>query len=195
MLNLKVLTENATAKSKGFVAEQVVTDLLAHEYKEQGCSFCLRLLNQTGKPSDSDAGVEELYSIISNLSGGASLSLMPLFKVDAESSDVQDAIKKLEEVGFPESVTVWLDEKSIQELSSVNSDSENAKNIREDWKKGLSEAGYSIGYYFDNNVLEAVDYGPFLSGSSLNGNAMKTVSIGDNLGAYEIRWAFLSSDE
>lgn len=208
---LKVLTENATAHAKGFVAEQVVTYSLAQEYKKQGYSFCLRLINHTNEKTNRDADDAELYSMMSNLSGGSGLSVMPLFKVPAVIEDrsgtwgdIRAAINELRRAGFPKNITVWLDEKSVQDYLTLNSNSDSAKELRENWVRALNEAGYSVGYYFgnmegyacpptnigNNTVLEAVD-----CGSSSSSSTMKTISIGDNAGSCKIRWAFLPAGQ
>ncbi|ADZ91940.1 hypothetical protein [Marinomonas mediterranea] len=203
MANLKAQTENAKANAKGFVADGVVTYDVAKDYKSQGYEFCMRTIKLDPQDDDPSVATErELFGIMSTGKGGGALSLMPLVEAVTEQEAATDAanlLKRLEVLGIPLNITLWLDEESLKELH--NSDEARIKTYRDEWTDFVIKAGYSAGYYkgglcdcsctstSDNGstVLEAPE-----CGVGLNGHTLKTVSIGENSGTCKIRWAYLS---
>ena len=204
MSNLKAQTENATAHAKGFVAENVVTYAIAAEHKAQGYKFCLRLLEFDSVGFANIAATDrELYSIMSNQSGGSGLMLMPLIKAKTTtpSDDLKSALERLEELGLPLNMTIWLDEESLKTAFTANP--EKIKEYKDEWSKNVIAAGYSVGYYkggiddcecpstsdSGNSVLSAVECGTSSS------STLKSITIGNNTGSCKIRWAYLGSSQ
>lgn len=202
MSNLKAQTENATAHAKGFVAENVVTYAIAHEYKTQGYTFCLRLLNLDAVDFSQVAATDrELYSIMSHQSGGSGLAFMPLVKASkGADTDLKNGLKRLEELGLPLNITIWLDEESLKIVFTTESE---IAQYKKTWSEKVIAAGYSAGYYkggiedcdcsstpdSGNSVLSVVDCGV------LSEQGLKSITIGDNTGNCKIRWAYFNASQ
>lgn len=202
MSNIFAKTEPATAHAKGFVAESIVTHTIGGKYASEGYKFCLRLIDFDKVNYDKiSATPRELYSIMSHQSGGSGLSFMPLVQAKSKdaSTDLKNAWNRLEQLGVPLNMTIWLDEESLQ--IQCNNDEALMKAYKATWSESIIQGGYSVGYYYggvddcpcteekntNTSVLSVVECAPTAIGS-----AFKAITIGDNAGTCKIRWAYIS---
>ncbi|NQZ10248.1 MAG: hypothetical protein HRT35_24110, partial [Algicola sp.] len=153
------------------------------------------------------------------LDGGCDLAFMPLFIPEYTSitgtGDTAgeprgtksgfNAVQTLVALGMPLGMTVWLDERSVVNMTK---DAAVRSNFKTAWIAAVNQAGYSVGTYNGNLTLDKsldgasadLNFDLTLSSGgsvlsmplSLPQGGCKPVSIGENAGVNTIQWACIT---